>query len=109
MRDKWSSNAVFCVVAATLAGPLYAQSATPKSEGPCDQITAACRAAGYKEGEAKEGEGLWYDCVDPIMKGKKPTGKKQPDVSAQVIAACRAKDPTYPSKAKAKTPNTPKT
>ena len=106
MRDKWSSNAMFCVVAAALAGPLYAQSAKPKSEDPCLQIQKACIAAGYKEGEAKEGEGLWYDCVDPIMKGKKPTGKKQPDVSSQVIAACRAKDPTYPSKAKAKAPKT---
>jgi len=106
MRDKWSSNAVFCVVAATLAGPLYAQSATPKSEDPCAQIVQACKAAGYKEGEAKEGEGLWYDCVDLIMKGKKPTGKKQPDVSSQAISACRTKDPTFPAKAKAKTPKT---
>jgi hypothetical protein len=106
MRDKWSSNAVFCVVAAALAGPLYAQSATPKPEDPCEQIHNACIAAGYHERDANKGEGLWYDCVDPIMKGKKPTGKKQPDVSSQVIAACRAKDPTYPSKAKAKAPKT---
>ena len=103
MRDKGSSNAVFCVVAATLAGPLYAQSATPKSEGPCDQITKACKAAGYKEGEAKEGEGLWYDCFDPIMKGQKATGKKQPaGVSSEMIAACKAKE----AKGKPKTPKT---
>lgn len=102
MRHKWSSNTLSCLVAATLAGPLYAQSATPKP-AECEQITNACVSAGYKEGEAKQGEGLWYDCVDPIMKGKKATGKKQPDVSAQVIAACRAKDPTYPSKPKPKT------
>ena len=106
MRDQWRLNAVFCVVAAALASPLCAQSATPKPEDPCDQIHKACVAAGYKERDANQGEGIWYDCVDPIMKGKKPTGKKQPDVSAQVIAACRAQDPTYPSKAKAKTPKT---
>jgi len=103
MRDKWSSNAMFCVVAAALAGPLYAQSATPKSEDPCLQIQKACIAAGYKEGEAKESEGLWYDCFDPIMKGQKATGKKQPaGVSSEMIAACKAKE----AKGKPKTPKT---
>lgn len=101
MRDKWSSTAVFCVVAATLAGPLYAQSATAKPEDPCVQIEKACVSAGYKQGEAKIGEGLWYDCYDPIMHGKKATGKKQPEVSPQVVAAC-AKDPNAPGKPKPK-------
>jgi hypothetical protein len=36
------------------------------------------------------------------MKGKKATGKKQPDVSPQVIAACHTKDPNFPGKAKPK-------
>ena len=103
MRDKWSSNAVFCVVAAALAGPLYAQSATPKPEDPCQQLQKACKAVGYKEGEAKEGEGLWYDCFDPIVKGKKATGKQQPDVSSETVAACKATQPKPKSK-----PPTPK-
>jgi hypothetical protein len=98
MRHKWSSNTVFCVVAATLAGPLYAQSATAKSDGadPCDQVVTACKSAGYEEGK-----GLWYDCVDPILHGGKATEKK-PDVSPQVISACHTKDPTFPRKPKAK-------
>jgi hypothetical protein len=98
MRHKWSSNTVFFVVAATLAGPLYAQSATAKAEAadPCDQVVTACKSAGYEEGK-----GLWYDCVDPILHGRKATEKK-PDVSPQVISACHTKDPTFPGKPKAK-------
>jgi hypothetical protein len=47
MRHEWSSKTSFCLVAATLAGPLYAQSATAKpKEG--EQITSACVSAGYK-------------------------------------------------------------
>lgn len=98
MRDKWTSNAVFCVMAAALAAPVFA------AENPCDAIGKACVSAGYKQGEAKEGEGLYYDCVDPIMKGKKATGKKQPDITPQMIAACKAVDPNFPaSKTKPKT------
>lgn len=102
MRHKWSSNTLFCLVAATLAGPLYAQSATAKPDtDPCDQVVKACKSAGYVEGESKENKGLWYDCVDPVLHGKKAVGK-QPEVTSQVISACHTKDPTFPGKPKPK-------
>ena len=97
MRHKWSSNTLSFLVAATLAGPLYAQSAPAKPDtDPCDQVVKACKTAGYEEGH-----GLWYDCVDPLLHGKQATGKK-PEVSSQVISACHTKDPTFPGKAKPK-------
>ena len=44
--------------------------AQTQKEGPCKQIEDACAKAGFVKGEAKEGYGLWVDCIDPIMRGR---------------------------------------
>ena len=66
-------------------------------EGPCKQIKDACTTAGFIKGEAKEGKGLWKDCVDPIMQGT--TAAKSvlplPKVDPAVVAACKAKKPKF--------------
>jgi hypothetical protein len=52
---------------------------TQEKEGPCKQIEQACEKAGFVKGEAKEGYGLWVDCIDPIMKGaSQPINAKKP-------------------------------
>jgi hypothetical protein len=69
-----------------------------KAPGPCDEITTACKGAGFIEGDAKKGDGLWVDCVDPIMQGAKQPAKATkplPTVSPQVVAACKQKNPKF--------------
>jgi hypothetical protein len=107
MRHKWRSNTAFCVLAAALAGPLYAQAAKPDADNPCTQVESACRSAGFLDGESKEGKGLWSNCIEPVMQGRpEPKGTKLPlpRIDHKVVAACHAKDPTFgePRKAKPK-------
>jgi hypothetical protein len=77
----------------------------PKKADACNQVESACKSAGFLDG-AKEGKGLWSDCIEPVMQGHPmPKGAKPlPRVDDNVVAACRAKDPTFgePRKAKPK-------
>lgn len=69
-----------------------------QKEGPCKQIEDACVKAGFVKGEAKEGYGLWVDCIDPIMKGTPQPSKAKkplPAVGAAMINACKAKNPNF--------------
>lgn len=90
---------VLCIAAsvvfssAAFAGP--AQGGAP---GPCKQIAKACQDAGFIKGDWKKGDGLWRDCVDPIIQGQTtaPGGTKAlPTVDPNVVAACKAKHPKY--------------
>lgn len=80
-----------------LAANSFAQS-TQEKNGPCKQIEQACEKAGFVKGEAKEGYGLWADCIDPIMKGvsQPPAAKKPlPAVGGDLVSACKAKHPNF--------------
>jgi hypothetical protein len=69
-----------------------------QKEGPCKQIEDACVKAGFVKGEAKEGYGLWVDCIDPIMKGTAQPSKAKkplPAVEADLISACKTKNPNF--------------
>ncbi|PWT76753.1 MAG: hypothetical protein C5B46_00730 [Proteobacteria bacterium] len=71
---------------------------THVKEGPCKEIEEACQKAGFVKGEAKEGYGLWVDCIDPIMRGTaQPANAKKPlpSVRADWISACKAKHPNF--------------
>jgi hypothetical protein len=75
---------------------LQANAAGPP--GPCMQIAQACEAAGFIKGDWKKGDGLWRDCVDPIVQGQTsvPGGTKPlPSVAASTVAACKAKNPKF--------------
>ena|SRR6185437_2794624 len=64
------------------------------AKGPCKQVVQACRSAGFVKGAWKKGNGLWRDCVNPIMQGNtSPTGatKPLPSVDASIVSACHAK------------------
>lgn len=68
--------------------------------GPCKQIAEICKNAGFIPGDWKKGDGLWRDCVDPIMQGATtvPGGTKAlPTVDAGLIAQCKAKNPKFGS------------
>jgi hypothetical protein len=66
--------------------------------GACNQIADACKKAGFVKGDWKKGDGLWRDCVDPIMQGKTsaPGGTKAlPSVAGNLISECKAKHPKF--------------
>jgi N-acetylglucosamine-6-sulfatase len=61
-------------------------------DGPCEQITAACRDAGFVRGGAKNGNALRLDCVDPIVQGTARRPKASlplPQVDPQLVQACK--------------------
>ena len=68
--------------------------------GPREQIKL-CPApetqASSSNDYAKQGKGLWMDCVNPIIKAT--TAKKSvlpfPSVDPSVVAACKAKHPKF--------------
>ena len=89
-----SMSAVADVSATNAAAPNVAN----KAAGPCQQIVAACKNAGFVAGDAKQGIGLWVDCVDPIMSGSGQPSKAVkplPSVAPAAVAACKAKDPNF--------------
>lgn len=89
------------VVSLALASSALAQAPAQKSNeppGPCKEIASACRNAGFIKGDWKKGDGLWRDCVDPIMQGKTAVPgatKPLPAVNASLVSACKAKHPKY--------------
>jgi hypothetical protein len=97
MRKIIDSPAALCMLAVGFALPLAAQSAEP-APGPCEQIVAACSAAGFVKGDAKEGYGLRVDCINPIMRGTaqpKHAVKPLPAVPPELVAACKQKHPNF--------------
>jgi hypothetical protein len=96
MKSKIQAVALVYAIAMTFG--VASRTAQANDEGPCKQIKEACETAGFTKGQAKEGNGLWVDCIDPIMSGtaqpKKAT-KPLPTVDAQVVAACKAKHPKF--------------
>ncbi len=66
--------------------------------GPCKAVEQACRNAGFIQGDWKKGDGLWRDCVDPIMQGTTNVPgatKPLPSVDAKAIADCKAQHPKF--------------
>ena len=86
---------LLCVVGLAAASPARAADEAP---GPCKQIAEACKSAGFAPGDWKKGDGLWKDCVDPIVQGKaQPAGasKPLPTVDAATVQACKEKHPKF--------------
>jgi hypothetical protein len=68
--------------------------------GSCKQILETCKNAGFVYGEWKEGEGLYRDCVDPIMQGrtKVPKATKPlPTVDPKLVTECKELKPGFGS------------
>src|SRR5262249_54273777 len=66
--------------------------------GPCAQITAACREAGFVQGAARGGNGLQVDCVAPIMQGtaqERRGSRPLPQIDPQIVAACKTRNPNF--------------
>jgi len=64
----------------------------------CQEIAEACKKAGFIKGDWKKGDGLWRDCVNPIVQGKANVPgatKPLPSVDARLVADCKAKHPKF--------------
>ena len=75
-----------------------ATAAHAQAQGPCQEIAAACRGAGFVPGGARTGEGIVVDCIRPIMLGTaqpRRATKPVPQVDPQVVAACKARNPNF--------------
>ena len=73
-------------------------SSVANAQSPCEQIKAACTNAGFVQGGASSGTGLWRDCVEPILKGRshsKKATKPLPQVNPRVVSACLAQNPNF--------------
>jgi len=89
-------GAFVCLLALGMA-PSDAQNAREPS-GPCGQVAAACRDAGFAAGARRQGAGLMADCVAPIMQGTaqpKRASKPLPQIDPQLVAECKAANPRF--------------
>jgi hypothetical protein len=96
MRHIPFSTAISCLLLVGLAVPSTALPAT--SAPACEQITAACKSAGFTQGGLSSGTGLTVHCIAPIMQGAaQPSGAKRPlpQIDAHVVAACKTSNPRF--------------
>ena len=98
---------IFVVGTAVLGlGGMIAMQAAPRYPA-CAEIRAACKQAGFVRGRAKTGEGIFVDCIAPIMRrapqprrASKPLPQNQPAACGRLQSAeseLRPKEPQRPS------------
>jgi hypothetical protein len=78
-------------------GGIIAAHAAPRFPA-CAEIRAACKQAGFVRGRAKTGEGMFVDCIAPIMRGSQQprrASKPLPQISPQLVADCRSQSPNF--------------
>lgn len=88
----------FLVLTLLVSISAFAAENPGKPSGPCQQIAQICKNAGFVAGDWKNGDGLWRDCVDPIVQGSAtvPGAKKPlPTVDPTLVAACKLKNPKF--------------
>jgi len=64
----------------------------------CAEVRAACEQAGFVQGGARSGEGLFVDCIAPIMRGMpqpRRAGRPLPQINLQLVADCKAQNPNF--------------
>jgi serine/threonine protein kinase len=65
---------------------------------PCARITKACKDAGFVNGVGNAGNGVFADCVYPIVQGKPQPRRATiplPQVDPKIVAACKQVNPNY--------------
>src|SRR5208337_3056640 len=85
-----------CAIVLGLSVCFVSQAAV--GQGPCEQIKSACKNAGFVQGGVSGGNGLWKDCIDPIMQGtaqRHKASKPLPQVGSQLVAACKAQNSSF--------------
>src|ERR1039457_4886450 len=73
-------------------------SSVANAQSPCEQIKTACTNAGFVQGGASSGTGLWRGCVEPILQGRahpKKATRPLPSVDPTVVAVCKEQNPNF--------------
>jgi hypothetical protein len=90
------------VIILALPTAFAAPGAPPPKEPNCLAVYNACTGGGYIQGDAKEGNGLWKDCIIPLMTGttppkSPPAGVTFPNASqlTQQIQTCHKNHPKW--------------
>ena len=89
---------VIVIVALLVSSSIALAVDNKEAPGPCKQIAQICQNAGFIKGDWKKGDGLWKDCVDPIMQGQTNVPgatKALPTVDPNLVTACKAKHPKF--------------
>ena len=71
---------------------------TSPSTHPCAQITKACTDAGFQSRAAGRGNGIFADCMVPIIEGiPQPSTAKLPlpQIDPAIVQACKTVNPKY--------------
>jgi hypothetical protein len=94
LRQSPISTVARCILVVSLLAPSSAWPAEDSS--PCEQIAAACKAAGFTPGGVNTGTGLLVHCVNPILQGTAQPSQAQrplPHIDSRLVAACKASIP----------------
>jgi len=89
-----SSTLGLLVVASISCGSVQAAPRQPA----CIEIMASCEQAGFVRGDAKAGNGLFIDCVIPIVRGapQRPRASKPlPQIDPKLVADCKIQNPNF--------------
>jgi hypothetical protein len=73
-------------------GAAVSVQAAPRQRA-CAEIRAACEQAGFVQGGAGAGDGLFVDCMAPIVRGtpqSRQATKPLPQIDPQLVADCKA-------------------
>jgi hypothetical protein len=101
---------VFIVVTAIVGlGGVIAAHAAPRYPA-CAEIRAACKQAGFIRGRAKTGEGIFVDCIAPIMRGTsqpRRASKPLPQINSQIVVDCKAQNPSFGQRKRNTLPSQP--
>ena len=82
------------VVASITGGSVHAAPRQPA----CVEIMASCEQAGFVRGDAKAGDGLFVDCVLPIVRGtpqRRRASKPLPQIDPKLVADCKVQNPNF--------------
>jgi hypothetical protein len=91
-------NRIWAVIFGTLIvglGPAVSVQAAPRQRA-CAAIRAACEQAGFVQGGARTGDGLFVDCIAPIIRQtpQPPRASRPlPKIDLQLVADCKAQNP----------------
>jgi len=86
------------VLASVIAGSAAAQQQPNPLERPCIAIREACLQAGFVPQGMRAGDGLFVDCIRPIMIGgpqPRRATRPLPPIDPQIVEACRARNPNF--------------
>jgi hypothetical protein len=78
-------------------GAVASVQAAPRQRA-CAEIRAACEQAGFVQGGAKAGDGLFVDCIAPIIRGTpqpRRASKPLPQVDGKLVEDCKAQNPNF--------------